>query len=379
MSYQIYIIFITLLGITVLINIGFYAILFSKFAFHKAKKEKQSPQEPVSIIVVAKNEAHHLINSLPLLLTQQYNDYEVIVVNDNSDDETEEVLEDFKNRYPHLKPINLKSSVTTIKGKKFPLSLGIRVAKNNIIILTEPYCIQVSPYWLQNMAKHYNRKTEIVLGFANYEKKKSLFNAILRFDALYKTIQNFSYALMKIPIAGDGKNLSYSKELFINHGGFTAHNHIFFGDDDLFINKAATKENCKIEYSKDAIITVKSKFNFKFWLRQEKLKSLTRKFYSNKHKFLLTLFESSSLLFYIFLTIALIFLPSLSLTWIIPLLVFFILRFAIQYLIVGLSVSKLGEKKFIPYIFVYDIVYLFLYSYILLTAKWGKNNRKKWM
>ncbi|HRT14098.1 MAG TPA: hypothetical protein P5134_05780, partial [Bacteroidales bacterium] len=136
---------------------------------------------------------------------------------------------------------------------------------------------------------------------------------------------------------------------------------------------------CKIEYSKDAIITVKSKFNFKFWLRQEKLKSLTRKFYSNKHKFLLKLFESSSLLFYIFLTIALIFLPSLSLTWIIPLLVFFILKFAIQYLIVGLSVSKLGEKKFIPYIFVYDIVYLFLYSYILLTAKWGKNNRKKWM
>jgi len=378
MHLDLYIIIISLLGIVVLINLCYYGVLFSRFSFHKAKKIKHYQQDPVSIIVAAKNDAHHLMKSLPILLTQQYIDYEVIVVNDNSDDETTQVAEDFKSIYSHLKYIDLNSSITNIKGKKFPISIGIRAAKNNIILLTEPDAIPNSSYWLQNMSKHFVDKTEIVLGYATYEKKKGLFNSMLRFDALHTAIQYFSYALAKIPFMGIGRNLAYTKTLFMKNKGFTSHNHILYGEDDLFINHVATKTNCAIEYSKETIVKTPSKLSFFYWIKFKKNHHLTRKYYQKKHKFLLGFYEWLSPLFYIFFIVSLLLMPlELTLLSALPIGLFFI-RILTQYLIFGFAAVKLREKKLIPYILLYDVLFACINPFINFASKMTRNQDKLW-
>ena len=354
-------------GLVVLFQLLYYWLLFAKFSFHKPKKNKDIQQKPVSIVVSAKNEAHNLIKSLPVLLTQQYNEFEVVVVNDNSNDETEQVIRDYMSQYPQLKLVNLTSSVTNIQGKKFPLSIGIKSASYDTILLTDADCVPSSPYWLQNMAKHFVGKTEIVLGYGTFENKPGFLNMLIHFDTFHSAIQYFSYALAKIPYMGVGRNLAYSKSLFYLQRGFASHNHIKYGDDDLFVNRAANDQNCDIEYFKGAFTVARPKSGLRSWLLQKKHHTSTRRCYKPKHKFLLNFYGLLMILFYLFFVLSLILSLHhyILLSFVIAL---FVLKIAMQYVVFGMAAAKLDEKRVVPYILFFDILFSLLNPFIYLTS-----------
>lgn len=359
--------FLILFGFITLVVLLYYLLVFSKFAFHKIKKIKNVDLLPVSIVISARNEAHNLIKTLPLLLEQQYNTFEVVVVNDNSSDETEQVIRDFKVRYPHLKLVNLTSSVTNIQGKKFPLSIGIKSASYELLLLTDADCIPASPYWLINMAKHFRDKKTIVLGYNTTEKKKSLMNLFSHFDNLQVAISYFSFALAKIPYMGIGKNMAYTKSLFYNNKGFASQNHIHYGDDDIFINKVANSTNCDIEYYKEAFTVSRYKPGFINWFHQKTRYNSTKKHYKGIHKFLLRTYSLFAFLFYVAFAFSLYFslgnVLFLSLTASI-----FVLKAGLQYLIFGMAAKKLEEKQVIPFILFFDILYVIIYPFICIAS-----------
>lgn len=371
--YYLYIL-ISLFGLFSLINILYYLLIFARFSFHKSKRSKDFHQDPVSIIICAKNDAHNLIKSLPELLSQQYNQYEVVVINDNSNDETEQVIRDFMSQDLRVKLVNLTSSVTNIQGKKFPISIGIKSASYELLLLTDPDCIPSSPYWLQNMAKHFHGKTEIVLGYNAFEKRPGLLNRLIHFDTLHTAIQYFSYALAKIPYMGNGKNLAYTKELFFRKKGFASHNHINYGSDDLFVNRAATKNNCDIDYFPGAFTISRPKSRLREWFTQKKQYLYTFRFYKRKHKSLLISYVLSCLLFYISFGFAL----ACSISQWIPLIIvlgIFVIRIGIQHLIFGKAAVKLQEKATIPFILLFDILFSVLTPILYIAALFS--SRKK--
>lgn len=376
-NFHIGFIFTLIFAAVVLLQLLFYLALMARFSFHKPKKIKDYHQDPVSIVIASKNDAHYLIKSLPIILTQQYNNYEVVVVSDNSDDETAQVVEDFQSQYPNLKFVNLTSSVTTIKGKKFPLSIGIRVACNEIILLTEPDCIPVSQYWLQNMTKHFVNKTQIVLGYGAYEKKKGIFNALVRYDTLHTAIQYFSYALAKMPFMGVGRNLAYTKSLFMEQKGFASYNHILYGEDDLFINRVANSQNCDIEYFSESFTLARPKYSFNYWLRQKRQHHITQKYYQPKHKILLYLYNTLMPFFYIFCALSLAF-SYHNFALFVTICALFALKFAVLYLIFGFSAKKLNENNLIPFIFAFDILFSVINPLIYITSRLTKNRGIKW-
>jgi len=378
MFQHLYIFFVILFSLIVLFDLLYYGILFRRFAFHKKKKSKKYNLKPISIVIATKNDAHHLMKSLPLILTQEYDDYEVIVVDDKSDDETMLLVEDFKSLYPHLKYVDLNLSITNIKGKKFPISMGIKVAKNEIIVLIEPDCIPLSSLWLQNISQHFIFPTEIVLGYASIEKRKGLFNALMRYDGLFTAMQYFSYALAKIPFMGTGKNLAYTKTLFMKNRGFASHYHILYGEDNLFINHVATKKNCEIEYGDSSTVLSLPFMSFSRWFRYKKQYKTTQKYYHKKHKFLLHFHESLSPFFYLFLILSLITIPFQLSLWSILLFSFFLLRIGSQYYILGLSAKKLGEQSLIPFFLFYDFLFALLNPFIYMISKMSKNPDKLW-
>jgi len=252
----------------------------------------------VSVIICAKNEVLRLRKYLPAVLEQAYSDFEVIVVNDCSWDETGEYLESIAPKYPRLKIVTIKEQEKYRHGKKFALTLGIKAAKNDHLLFTDADCIPSGKNWLSLMQRHFARNTEIILGYGPYQKEAGFLNKLIRFDTFYIGMQYLSAALGKNAYMGVGRNLAYRKELFFRSKGFAKHNHILSGDDDLFVNENATPQNTAIELDPEAFTFSEAKKSFGAWFKQKKRHLSTSKYYKLSDQFFLFANSISLILFY---------------------------------------------------------------------------------
>jgi len=355
------IIFILLCSITA-IQIFYYLFFFSRLAFFKNTTKDITQTHPVSVIICARDEAANLAKNLPGSLVQAYSTtHEVIVVNDNSFDDSKYLLEEFERNFKHLKVVELKQEAKMIPGKKFPLSIGIKTAKYEIVLLTDADCVPSSELWIEKIQESYDDSTEIVLGYGAYHKKKGLLNRLIRWETFHTALQYLSYALAGKPYMGVGRNLSYKKVIFFRHKGFSSFNHISSGDDDLFINTAANKNNTKINISPEAFTLSDSPSNWNQWIKQKRRHYSTAKYYKPLHKFLLGLYSLTHFLFFPILITAIAFY-----NWQWSLLVFFI-RFIIQIIILYPSMKKLNEKDLFPFFILLDLWMFFYYFIFSIT------------
>jgi glycosyltransferase involved in cell wall biosynthesis len=366
-------IFNTLLFIfygSVLIQLIYYWGIFSRLAFFKNKNQPRQPQA-VSIVICAKNEYFNLKENLPLILEQNYYNFEVVVVNDVSDDETYFLLKILQEKYSNLKIVNFVDNVNFFKGKKFPLSIGIKCAKNDLILLTDADCQPDSPEWLSKMQENFHSGVEIVLGYGKYKSEKGLLNKMIRFDTLHIALQYLSMAVSGNPYMGVGRNLAYRKSLFYRQNGFISHYKIKSGDDDLFINAAATKKNTRIMISHQSHTVSEAKKTLTNWIIQKRRHLTSGKYYKSSTKFILGLYSFSQIVF--FATFAT--LVSLDYTLIIVF-ALFTLRLISQLIIFKRTMIKLNERNFligIPFFELFFILFnpiLVLYNTVSKPDKW---------
>ena len=344
------------------IQLFYYLFFFSRLSFYKEKIKTNSRTNPVSVIICARDEAGNLAKNLPGSLVQEYKTtHEVIVVNDNSFDESKYVLEEFKKTFKQLQVVELTQEAKMIPGKKFPLSIGIKSSKYEILLLTDADCVPASEHWIERMQNVYDDETEIVLGYGAYYKKSGFLNKLIRWETFHAAMQYLSYALAGTPYMGVGRNLSYKKAIFFRHKGFSAHNNIPGGDDDLFISAAATRHNTRINIDKDSFTLSSPPINWKQWLAQKKRHYTTSKFYKPVHKFLLSLYAVSHFLFYPLLLVSCIFY-----NWQYALIAFGA-RFVIQVIVYTKTMNKLGEKDLLPLFLLFDI-WMFFYYIIYAPA-----------
>ena len=349
-----------------LIQVFYYLFFFTRLAFFKSAPKLISQTHPVSVIICSRDEAGNLVKNLPGVLIQQYRTtHEVIVVNDNSFDESKYILEEYQRTYKQLHLIELTQEARFIPGKKFPLSIGIKTAKHEIVLLTDADCVPASEFWIEKMQEGFTNGTEIVLGYGALHKKKGFFNKLVRWETLHTALQYLSYAKAGLTYMGVGRNLSYKKTVFFRHKGFSSHNHVPGGDDDLFINKAATKKNTAIVIDKDAFTLSEPPKSWKQWIRQKNRHYTTSKYYKIIHKFLLGLYAFSHFLFYPLFILSLLFY-----NWEQALIVFGI-RFFVQGIILFKVTRKLDEKDLFPLYLILDI-WMFFYYLLFSTAIFKK-------
>jgi len=359
-------------GITFLIQLFYYLFYYSRILFYKQKAKNNGANEPVSVIICARNEQENLEKNLPSILTQNYPDYEVIVVNDCSEDETEFVLERFQKKYKHLKTTTLKQDEKFYHNKKLALTIGIKAAKNDLLLLTDADCIANSEKWIEKMQGNFSDKTDIVLGYGGYKTEKKLINNLIRFDTLFVAIQYLSFALAGKPYMGVGRNLAYRKSLFFKNKGFARHSHIISGDDDLFINEVAKKKNTKIEISKESITQSLAESSFSGWFKQKKRHISTGKLYKFGTKWRLFCENISRILFYAFFAISLIWFTE----YYIYIAGAFGIRLLLQLIIYKVAMSRLNEKYLLIPSILYDIMMPFL-NFILILANYF-TPKNKW-
>src|SRR6476659_7055052 len=252
------------------IQIFYYLFFFRKLAFYNPPSKSASQEYPVSVIVCARDEAENIARNLPGILVQQYRTtHEVIVVNDNSTDETKFLLDEFKKSFKNINPVALTQEAKLIPGKKFPLSMGIKSSKYEVVLLTDADCVPASENWIQRSEDAYHDDVRIVLGYGAYHKTHGLLNKLIRFETFHSALQYFSFALAGMPYMGVGRNLSYRKETFLRNKGFSAINHIPSGDDDLFINMVASKTNTAIVIDKEAHTLSEAAPTWSIWQKQK--------------------------------------------------------------------------------------------------------------
>ncbi len=355
----------------IFIQLVYFWFVFSKFAFYKAKKQKDD-YPPVSVVICAKDEYHNLKKYLPTILQQDYPEFEVVVVNDASEDETVFLLEDLEREYDNINVVNITQDLNFFPGKKFALSLGIKSAKHEHLLLTDADCIPASPNWIKMMAGNFSSKTEVVLGYGKYKEAKGFLNKIVRYETVMTATQYFSYALTGIPYMGVGRNLAYKKSLFLKLKGFISHYNVASGDDDLFINKASNKENTQIEIHPDSFTISDAKKTFSEWWRQKRRHLSVSRYYKFKHKFLLGLYSFSLILTLILLVVLLSFQQ-----YTIIVLVLFGIRLLSKLLVFKKSADKLNEKKLLLISPLIEVFLLVIFPIMALMNLVFKQNKWK--
>jgi cellulose synthase/poly-beta-1,6-N-acetylglucosamine synthase-like glycosyltransferase len=344
----------------------FYYLFFYLAVSLNNKRKRSGSKPPVSIIICARNEAENLTAFLPAVLEQDYPDYEVIVVNDCSEDNTYDVLAGFLKKYPHLRISNVTKDPKFTHSKKFAQFIGIKAAKNEILLFTDADCRPESNKWIEEMSAHFDEGVSFVLGYGGYFRQKGFLNKYIRYDSFVIAMQYLGMALRGVPYMAVGRNLAYRRSVFFDNKGFGSHINLASGDDDLFVNSNGTGKNTEVEYSLPSHTRSVPSLSFSSWLMQKRRHLTTAPYYKFRDKFLLVTEPFTRILFYISFVILLSFLFMWP--WVLGV---FALRLVCQIIVVSLTQKKLNEQGLLPFILFFDIFSPLFNGIIFLS-----NNRK---
>ena len=325
----------------VAIQLSYVAFIFLRLAFFKGKKTVASTLMPISIIIAARNESDNLYDNLPFILTQDYPEFEVIIVNNQSVDESAWLLKALCLQHKNLKVVEIGKNKHLLPGKKLPITLGVKAAKYEKMVFTDADCKPASNQWLRIMSETFTENHQIILGYAPYFRTKGIINRIIRYDTAFIGASYLSFALAKIPYMGVGRNLAYTKKVFESVRGFKSHYSLPSGDDDLFIQEAAVNQNYTIQISPETFCYSKASETWKGWVRQKTRHYSTSSRYKVIKKALLGIYPISLLLVWLTFVILLF-----NAKWFAISLILFGFMIIVKWLIQGKCLRTLNEKGF---------------------------------
>ena len=331
-------------GVLFIIQVIYYLGLYNRIHSHNKavrKEEIHFTRElpPLSVILCARNEADNLRKALPAILEQDYPQFEVIVINDASTDETEDVLGFMEEKYPHL-----YHSFTPDSAR--------------YIVLTETKCIPARKDWLKLMARNFTSQTQVVLGYSGYDRTKGWLHKRVAFDTLFQSLRYLGLALAGKPYMGIGRNLAYRKELFFKQKGFSSYLNLQRGEDDLFINQIANSSNTRVETDLNATMRIQPVYRYKDWKEEKVSYMATARFYHGAQRYLLGFETLSRLLFYA-TCIAGIVLGILDFHWLAAgiTLLLWLIRYTVQAIVINQTAKEMGgNRKYYFSLPVFDIL-----------------------
>lgn len=324
----------------------------------------------VSVIVCARNEQRNLQDYLHALLTQDYPCYEVIVINDGSEDDTQIILERYTQQAKQLYTTFVPRDARVISSKKLALTIGAKAANYDHLLLTDADCRPVSRHWISEMMSGFaNPSTEVVLGYGAYFDKPTVLSSLISYDTLFIALQYMGMAAAGKPYMGVGRNLAYKKETFFSHDGFRGMLGESSGDDDLFVNKVSNKENTAIVCSQASVTWSAPKTSWQEWIHQKRRHLSVSPRYRKNSKWRLGIEPMTRGLFYaLLITIALC---GSSIAVGIAMVIGW-LRLVIQLIVINTSAHRMGTRLFGIEIVAYDIILPIVSLWLLVSQRLRK-------
>jgi biofilm PGA synthesis N-glycosyltransferase PgaC len=318
---------------------------------------------PVSIIIAARNSVLKLEDHLPHWLNQDYPQFEVVIIDDRSGDETAYFLVKTAEREPLLKYVLLDPEVIKNGGKKLALTLGFKKAKYNHFLLTDADCVPNSDQWLRSMAAGFTSKKDIILGVSPVKTKKSFMGRLVQYENMLTALQFLGMAIKGKPYMGVGRNLAYTRSIYDSVGGFSKHHHLPAGDDDLFVQEASNATNTTICIDPNSYVNTNGPANWKEYWKQKMRHLWIGKQYRSDVKNQLAWLPISQLLFWS----TTIFWFALGSSWLWPIIPILV-KIIPEWVIFAKKGKLLNMPLANPYYPLFNFFYSFWYLFISINA-----------
>ena len=217
-----------------LIQAVFYIIPMLGVRKRNEEKDFVHDLPSVSVVIACRNELQNLKTNLQYVINQQYPEFEIVIVDDNSTDGTYEYVSNLAN----TSPCSIKLVSNDGQGKKSALSCGIRAASYEHLVFTDADCRPASERWISGMMSHFDEVNPLVVGYGELSGK-TFAARFASYDATLIAMQYMGFASLGHAYMAVGRNIAYSRKIWDTMGGFTSHSDIASGDDDLFVREAA--------------------------------------------------------------------------------------------------------------------------------------------
>ncbi len=337
-------------------------------AFVRKRSIASQASVPVSVVVCAHDEELNLKELVPQLLEQDYSSFEVIIVNDRSNDGTYDFLLEETKKHARLRMVHVDRLPNHVNAKKYALTLGIKAAANEWILLTDADCRPSGRNWITSMSSQFDDDKQIVLGISPYQKSPGWLNLFIRFESLFTILQYIGFSFLNKPYMGVGRNLAYRKSLFLEKKGFNQFSAVVGGDDDLFVNQHAQSQSTAVQLSVDSHMISIPKTTLKSFFHQKVRHLSVGKHYRFSDRFVLGLFGSTWILTW-FTGLPLLIASELK-VWVG---VAILLRMIVLIITFQAAIKKMGlrfEVWALPLLdFLYSIYYISTGLVALLTKK----------
>lgn len=358
----------------VLVTIGlllFYLYSWRRMVNHLPSRNQFSQLPFVSVIICAKNEQDNLSQFLDVVLSQKYPDFEVLVIDDNSTDDSLTVLKEFQKKYSQLKVVAFQEEKSSF-GKKQVLECGIKHAKSDYLIMTDADCKPLSAFWLVAMVNGFADGSELVLGVSLYSKLKGTVNSIVQIDTGFIAANYLSMAASGFPYMSVGRNVAYKRSLFEKVGGFKSHYHIPSGDDDLLINQMPKETKVNLVYNKDAQTESVPKLSFQSYFSQKVRHVSAGMKYNKRNLLILSLYYSFTTVWYLLIPFLIYYTDVLLLIS-----TFIIIKKVAMYSFIQRIFIKIGVRSILTTTIFSDILSIGIHNYAVIRTIF-KSKVGKW-
>ncbi len=347
--------------IAVLLVQFIYYLFFFTLPFNsKRNGGLTNKTKAISVIIYIKNNANELKQNLESIIHQEYSDFEIVLVNHSSSDESLDIIKNFRQNHNNIKVVNVENKEAFWGNKKYALTLGIKAASNGYLLFFDIHCKPLSKFWIKEMSSKLVDKTSVVIGYKSLTSKKfSLGNIFIRFYNTLSSLKMLTFAKLNNPYRGYHENFAYSKELFFNVKGFINHININDAETDLFLKDSKGIAKAQIQLSTDSFVKEQFTINFSEFISTFRKHHALRKFYSGKTRFFLGIFNLTKLLFWV----SSIYLCFYNLIFGLLAIAFYIL---FQYIFIGKAAVKLKENQLLYFLPILDISYVFFVLFTLI-------------
>lgn len=355
-----------------------YILLLILYALglFRLRKGKSLNNQGVSVIISARNEEANIEECLNSILNQNYpkDKYEVIVVNDDSIDNTANKILQFVKTNKNLRLINVKTLPKNINPKVNALELGINSSKHNLILLTDADCI-ASPNWIKSIVTNFEDEIGLVCGLSHVINKQGSYSIGVNVQAI-ETLLYFSVCAGSIGIGSvlgaTGQNLAFRKSSFHKIGGFEEIKKVVSGFDAALVNKWKRKSSMQIKFAigKESVVQTFATNKLKDYLNQRARWASSIYHLGRKQQlfavfiFLLNITTILGIAFTVFKLISPIYIISLIL-----------IRIFFEYLMYLIATNKWGTFNLIPYIPIWLLIQVPFY---ILLLPLGLKRKIKW-
>jgi glycosyltransferase involved in cell wall biosynthesis len=351
----------------------FYALAALAISRYTPLLGRPNPNQGVSVIVCARNEHQNLQKLIPALLQQDHLKFQVIVVDDQSTDNTQTLGDALAKAEPKLIYRRIEKTPRNVNSKKHALTMGIKAASFDCMLLTDADCWPISDRWISEMAVGFDSPDrQFVIGYSQYAKSPGPLNGFIRYETMATAINYVGLGLMGRPYMAVGRNFGYRKSLFLKYRGFTGFQSIVGGDDDLLVNRYARHSNTRFVLSTHATVYSVAKKDISSFARQKIRHLAVGKHYRLPDRLILGALTASKLALWISLGSAIL---SGKATFLMGG-CFFLAMVSLLTAVWSLK-RKTGDKSGMVIVPLLEFLYIFYYLSIGLIALFTKKIRWK--